>query len=119
MRAAIDGDAFGASERASVRSQSPRADEGAIQIEDLDPAVLSIGDIYMALRTADEDVVWLVEIAGRRSFVSPRLDKPAVLRKFHDAGRVVLIGCVSIDPDESTKEAIGDWHYWVAQGCLL
>jgi hypothetical protein len=22
----------------------------------------------------------------------------------------------AIDPDESTKEAIGDWHYWVAQG---
>lgn len=21
-----------------------------------------------------------------------------------------------INPDESTKEAIGDWHYWVAQG---
>ncbi len=25
----------------------------------------------------------------------------------------------AIDPDESTKEAIGDWHYWVSQGCLL
>ena len=22
----------------------------------------------------------------------------------------------AIDPGESTKEAIGDWHYWVAQG---
>lgn len=21
-----------------------------------------------------------------------------------------------INPDESTQEAIGDWHYWVAQG---
>jgi hypothetical protein len=24
----------------------------------------------------------------------------------------------ALDPDESTKEAIGDWHYWVAQGYL-
>jgi Calcium binding len=23
------------------------------------------------------------------------------------------------DTDESTNEAIGDWHYWVAQGCIL
>jgi len=23
------------------------------------------------------------------------------------------------DPDESTAEAIGDWHYWVSQGSLL
>ncbi len=25
----------------------------------------------------------------------------------------------ALDPDESTNEAIGDWHYWVAQGYLL
>jgi hypothetical protein len=25
----------------------------------------------------------------------------------------------AIDPDESTKEAIGDWHYWVIQGYCL
>ena len=24
-----------------------------------------------------------------------------------------------IDPDESTAEAIGDWHYWVARGYLF
>jgi hypothetical protein len=23
------------------------------------------------------------------------------------------------DPDESTEEAIGDWHYWTSQGYLL
>ena len=22
----------------------------------------------------------------------------------------------ALDPDESTDEAVGDWHYWVAQG---
>ncbi len=25
----------------------------------------------------------------------------------------------AIDPDESTTEAIGDWHYWVSQGYCL
>ena len=25
----------------------------------------------------------------------------------------------AIDPDEVTKEAIGDWHYWISQGYLL
>jgi len=25
----------------------------------------------------------------------------------------------AINPDESTKEAIDDWHYWVAQGYCL
>jgi hypothetical protein len=25
----------------------------------------------------------------------------------------------AFDPDESTNEAIGDWHYWVSQGYLF
>jgi hypothetical protein len=25
----------------------------------------------------------------------------------------------AIDPDESTNEAIGDWHYWISQGYCL
>jgi len=29
---------------------------------------------------------------------------------------VPLSQLVAIDPDEPTAEAIGDWHYWVAQG---
>jgi hypothetical protein len=29
---------------------------------------------------------------------------------------VPLSQLAAIDPDESTEEAIGDWHYWVAQG---
>jgi hypothetical protein len=29
---------------------------------------------------------------------------------------VPLSQLAAIDPDESTDEAIGDWHYWVAQG---
>jgi hypothetical protein len=29
---------------------------------------------------------------------------------------VPLSQLVAINPDLSTAEAIGDWHYWVAQG---
>jgi len=25
----------------------------------------------------------------------------------------------AIGADESTQEAVGDWYYWVAQGCIL
>lgn len=32
---------------------------------------------------------------------------------------VPLSQLVAIDPDEQTAEAIGDWHYWVAQGYLF
>ena len=46
-------------------------DEIAVLVEDLDPAVHAVDDIDAALRSADEDVVGFVEIAGRRSLVSP------------------------------------------------
>lgn len=32
---------------------------------------------------------------------------------------VPLAQLAAIDPDESTSEAIGDWHYWVARGYIL
>jgi predicted alpha-1,6-mannanase (GH76 family) len=32
---------------------------------------------------------------------------------------IPLSQLATIDPDESTDEAIGDWHYWVAQGYCL
>ena len=32
---------------------------------------------------------------------------------------VPLSQLVAVDPDEFADEAIGDWHYWVAQGYLL
>jgi hypothetical protein len=32
---------------------------------------------------------------------------------------VPLAQLAAVDPDESTAEAIGDWHYRVAQGCWL
>jgi hypothetical protein len=32
---------------------------------------------------------------------------------------IPLSQLAAIDPDESTDEAIGGWHYWVAQGYCL
>jgi hypothetical protein len=30
-----------------------------------------------------------------------------------------LAELTAIDPDDSTEEAIGGWHYWIAQGYLF
>ena len=32
---------------------------------------------------------------------------------------VPLSQLAAIDPDESTKEAVGDWQHWVSQDCVL
>jgi hypothetical protein len=32
---------------------------------------------------------------------------------------VPLSQLTALNPDESTNEAIGDWHYWVSQGYLF
>ncbi len=32
---------------------------------------------------------------------------------------IPLSQLTAVDPDESTAEAVGDWHYWVAQGYCL
>ena len=45
-----------------------------------------------------------------------------MLVQIHRQGREVAIPLSQLDAigaDESTQEAIGDWHYWVAQGCIL
>jgi Calcium binding len=40
-----------------------------------------------------------------------------VLIRWHERTMAVpLSQLVAIDPDQSSAEAIGDWHYWVAQG---
>jgi hypothetical protein len=43
-----------------------------------------------------------------------------VLIRWH--GRVMAVPLsqlTAIDPDETTAEAIGDWHYWVARSYLF
>ena len=45
-----------------------------------------------------------------------------MLVQIHWRGRkmaVPLSQLEAIDSDELTKEAVGDWHYWVSQGYLL
>ena len=45
-----------------------------------------------------------------------------MLVQFRWQGRkmpVSLSQLEAINPDESTQEAISDWHYWVAQGYCL
>ncbi len=32
---------------------------------------------------------------------------------------IPLSQVAAVDSDEPTDEAIGDWHYWVARGCIL
>ena len=32
---------------------------------------------------------------------------------------VPLSQLAAMDPDESTKEAVGDWQHWVSQDCVL
>jgi len=40
-----------------------------------------------------------------------------VLIRWHDRTMAVpLSQLVAVDPDDASAEAIGDWHYWVAQG---
>ena len=43
-----------------------------------------------------------------------------VLIRWRDRKMAVSLSqLAAVDPDESTAEAIGDWHYWVSQGYLL
>jgi hypothetical protein len=43
-------------------------------------------------------------------------DMLALIRWHGRTMAVPLSQLVATDPDQSTAEAIGDWHYWVAQG---
>ena len=54
----------------------------AVLIEDLDAVVLAIGDVDVALGSADVDVVGFPEVAGLRSHASPGLDELAVRENF-------------------------------------
>lgn len=39
------------------------------------------------------------------------------IRVANDCLAVPLAQLESLSKDEETQEAIGDWHYWVAQAC--
>ena len=72
-------------------------------VKDVSP--LRKGESVEVVRMADEDACehdMLVQIRWQGRKMSVPLSQLA-----------------AIDPDESTQEAIGDWHYWVSQGYCL
>lgn len=66
---------------------------------------LKKGEVVEVLRIAPEDVCMK--------------DMLVLVRWPGQKLAVPLAQLTAIDPDESTEEAIGDWHYWVAQGYLF
>ena len=73
-------------------------------------------------------VIWIQRVKRSVPFSEIMyVSDPALLRRhfeaiklkilWHDRTMAVpLSQLVAVNPDESTAEAIGDWHYWVAQG---
>jgi len=57
-----------------------------------------------------------VEVRGLAPEDSCGHDMLVLIRWHGRNGAVPLSRLVAIDADESTREAIGDWHYWLAQG---
>jgi hypothetical protein len=63
---------------------------------------LKLGEIVEVMNMADQDDC-LHEMFAIIRFIDRRLAVP-------------LAQLQPIDADESTTEAVGDWHYWVGQG---
>src|SRR6202140_2956476 len=61
-------------DRAWLAKLMPGGDEIAVLIENLDATVATVGNIDMPERSADENVVRIIEIAGSRSFMAPGLE---------------------------------------------
>src|SRR5271154_7330337 len=78
----------------------PSGDEIAVLIENLDTTVATIGNVDTSHRTADRDIVRVIEIARRRSIVTPGLDEPAILGEFEDAGIVRGIAAMAIGNED-------------------
>ena len=57
-----------------------------------------------------------VEVSGLASEDTCSGDMLVLIRLQGRTMAVPLSQLNAIDPDESTREAIKDWHYWVAQG---
>jgi hypothetical protein len=57
-----------------------------------------------------------VEVRGLASEDTCSDDMLVLIRWQGRTMAVPLSQLTAIDPDESTREAIKDWHYWVAQG---
>ena len=102
----------------------PFQNDIAVLVEYLNASVLAVGDIHPLLRTADEDVVRLVEVARRWPLAAPLLDESPVLGELHHAsipGRIRLVAvadegiAILSDSDagrpiEHVSSATGDTH---------
>ena len=77
------------------------------------PSRLGVSGPRWSLRSARENrsksAAWRREIAAPRHVGVHSLARPQDVA-------VPLSQLTAIDADESTVEAIGDWHYWLAQG---
>jgi hypothetical protein len=60
-----------------------------------------------------------VEVRGMAAEDACSADMLVLIRWQGRKIAVPLSQLAAIDPDESPAEAIGDWHYWVAQGHLF
>ena len=61
----------------------------------------------------------MVEVRRRASEDACTSDMLVLIRWQGRNMSVPLSQLNALDPDESTNEAIGDWHYWVSQGYLF
>ena len=57
-----------------------------------------------------------VEVQGMAPEDACSADMLVLIRWHERTMAVPLSQLVAVDPDQSSAEAIGDWHYWVAQG---
>ena len=57
-----------------------------------------------------------VEVLGMASEDACAKDMLVLVRWQGRKLAVPLVQLTAVNPDDSTVEAIGDWHYWVAQG---
>jgi hypothetical protein len=59
----------------------------------------------------------LADSRGRKKDRYESVAGMLVLIRWQDRTMAVpLSQLVAVDPDDSTAEAIADWHYWVVQG---
>src|SRR6185436_10414113 len=86
--------------RARLAELLPAGDQGALLVEDLDPIILPVGDIDVAFRTSDVQVVRIAEVAWFRSHPAPRRDELPVARILHDARAPGLVTRVTVGDED-------------------
>src|SRR5215472_4175918 len=86
----------------------PRDNEVPILIEYLNTEIPTIGDIDPVLRTANEDVVRLIELFWCRTSVPPSLNEPAVFAEFNNTSGAELVREMAIRDEDVAIRRDGD-----------